>query len=119
MKRKQPEINYDELSEEELEELMRKEEQEYYEHLASLGKITYKRQTIANKQHFCSVCGCEIHKGEMCWWWKPYPLKRNGKVRWFKWRTNCWDHEPMRYNEDEFDADVCEGSFQNNGYGNF
>lgn len=116
MKRKQNEIDYSKLSEKELDELMRKEHEEEMNHLASLGKITYKFQREARKSHFCSICGCEIHRHELVWWWKPYPRKIGSKVIHYKWRTNCWEHEPMRYNVDDFDEDVCEGSYAENGY---
>lgn len=62
-------------------------------------KIVYKKQTTAIKSYTCSNCGCEIHKNELVWWFKPRPLYNiYTKVKeYFKWRTNCIDCEPDSY----------------------
>lgn len=86
------------------------EYQKYLERQANLGIIHYKFQRKSRKTHFCGICGCEIHKNEYAWWFKPHPVNhRNGTVEWFKWRVRCIEHEPKRYNEtDNFDENGNE-----------
>lgn len=70
----------------------------FYEDLL-LNKIIYKKQTTANKSHTCEMCGCEIHKNELVWWYKPKPFYFKGLRKYFKWRKRCMDHEPKSYAE--------------------
>ena len=69
------------------------------------GVITYKFLRVARKSHTCEYCGCEIHKNEGIWWYKPEPeyfklmSKRKGKKIYHKWRKRCEDHEPKSYAE--------------------
>lgn len=64
-------------------------------------KIKYQKETTANKQHFCDLCGCEIHPGEKLHWYKPRPTynKRTKKKTYYKWKTRCIDHPPKSYEE--------------------
>lgn len=76
-----------------------KEEQQAHEKM--FPKIKYKKQVTARKQHFCDECGCEIHKNEKMWWYKPRPTynKLTKKKTYYTWRTRCEDHEPISYEE--------------------
>ena len=71
----------------------------------ALDKIEYKKQRTARKSHTCEMCGCEIHKGEAIWWYKPKPdyIKvrgnRKGKKTYNEWRKRCGEHEPKSYAE--------------------
>ena len=98
-----------------------KHEKKEQERLRRKNLITSKRQRTANKIHFCEKCGCEIPKGDSVWWYKPYPVKNKitGKVTWSHWRTRCVSHEPMRYNPDNFNEEVSEHSYEDNGYGKY
>ena len=105
------------MTEEQLVEEYKLEE----ERLNKLNTITYKFQRKAKKSHFCETCGCEIPKGDLVWWYKPYPIKNKskGKVKWFKWRTRCIDHPPVKYEPSTFNEEVSESSYEYNGYGRY
>lgn len=64
-------------------------------------KIQYKKEVTARKQQFCDMCGCEIHPGEILWWYKPRPEynKLTKKKTYFKWKPRCMNHEPRSYEE--------------------
>ena len=64
-------------------------------------KIKYKFQVLANKNHICEVCGCEIHKNEYYYIYKPLPeYNKLTKTKVYnKWRKRCIDHEPKSYSE--------------------
>ena len=66
-----------------------------------LGSIIYKKQCTARKSHICEVCGCEIHSGELIWWYKPKPEynKITKSKTYSGWRKRCVDHEPRSYAE--------------------
>lgn len=76
-----------------------REEAEHYRKL--YPPINYKFMRTATKQHFCEVCGVEIHKNELYWTYKPNPSydKRTKKKEYHKWRKRCWDHEPRSHEE--------------------
>lgn len=63
--------------------------------------IVYKIKRTARKSHTCEFCGCEIHKNETIWWYKPKPEynKRTKKKSYNGWRKRCVDHEPKSYAE--------------------
>lgn len=67
--------------------------------------ISYKFLRIAAKSHTCEMCGCEIHKGEHIWWYKPKPnyfkVRRGfkGSKSYNKWRKRCFNCEPRSYAE--------------------
>ena len=65
--------------------------------------VKYKFQHTARKNHTCEKCGCEIHKNELIWWWKPLPTFSyiTGKKIYHKWRCRCMDCEPKRQSEVE------------------
>jgi len=64
-------------------------------------KIKNKKQTAARKNYTCEMCGNEIHKNELMWWYKPRPiyLGPNHPKIYFKWRKRSFDCEPMSYAE--------------------
>ena len=70
-----------------------------------LDLINYKFLRIAAKSHTCEMCGCEIHRGEHIWWYKPKPnyFKVNRNRKGFKtyniWRKRCFNCEPLSYAE--------------------
>ena len=70
-----------------------------------LDKIIYKKQTIAAKNHTCEMCGSEIHKNELIWWYKPKPVYVKATKNhiafkfYYKWRKRCYDCEPKSYAE--------------------
>ena len=77
--------------------------------------IVYKIQRTARKSHTCELCGCEIHKGEQIWWYKPKPEynKRTKKKTYNGWRKRCRDHEPKSYAELEqiYSMEAAHGSY--------
>ena len=73
--------------------------------MIDLGIIKYKFLRTARKTHTCEMCGCEIHKGEHIWWYKPKPdySKANKRFKARKtyniWRKRCFNCEPLSYAE--------------------
>ena len=63
--------------------------------------INYKFQRRALKNYECENCGCEIHKNELYYEYKPnpkYDVKKHKKI-YFKWRKRCWNCEPFNHIE--------------------
>ena len=80
-----------------------------------LNYIVYKFRRTARKSHTCELCGCEIHKGEDIWWYKPKPKynKITKKKLYSSWRKRCGDHEPKSYAELEliYSMETAHGSY--------
>jgi len=62
--------------------------------------VNYKKLVKAKKSHTCEMCGCEIHKNEYHWFYKPNPTyNADGTKHYYKWRKRCRDCEPMYHSE--------------------